>query len=64
MGIQIPPLKHRAKHSVTITFTGRLSKTNAHALKKALNRVVDRYRDKCGGGISPAKPASKRQTSS
>ena len=63
MGIQIPALKHRAKHRVTITFTGRLSKTNANALKKALNRVVDRYRDKCGG-ISPAKPGSKRHTSS
>jgi hypothetical protein len=64
MGIQIPQIKKTgAKKRVVITFTGRLSEDNAKALKKELDRVLDRYRDKCGG-ITPAKRRSKGQMSS
>jgi hypothetical protein len=63
MGVQIPEIKGRAKHRVVITLTGKLSKAYANALKKDLDRVLDRYRDKCGG-ITPLKRGSKGQKSS
>jgi hypothetical protein len=63
MGVQVPPLKTRAKHRIVITLTGRLSESYAKALKKDLDRILDRYRDKCGG-ITPLKRGSKGQKSS
>lgn len=64
MGVQIPPLKTRAKHRIVITLTGRLSEAYAKALKTELDRVLDRYRGKCGGITPPAKRRSKGQKSS
>ena len=60
MGVQVPPLKLRAKHKVVIQLTGRLTRADAKALKKDLDRVLDKYRDKCGG-VTPPPP--KRRTS-
>jgi hypothetical protein len=45
----------RAKHKIVIQLTGRLSKPNARALKKDLDRVLNRYRDKVGG-MTPSRP--------
>jgi hypothetical protein len=46
MGGQVPPHKTRAEHRIIIQLAGPLSKVNARALKKELDRALDKYRSK------------------
>jgi hypothetical protein len=51
MGVDVPKrgLKQRQIHRVHIELVGPLSKTAAKALKRDLDRVLDRYRKRLGG---------------
>jgi hypothetical protein len=46
MGVNVPPLKPKKYHRVVIGLTGPLSPGAAKALKRDLDRVLDRHRKK------------------
>jgi hypothetical protein len=58
MGVQVPPLTKGKKHRIVIQLTGQLSPAYAKGLKKELDRVLDKYRDKCGK-LTPPPPKRK-----
>jgi len=60
MGVDVPPrgLKQRQSHKVHIELIGPLTKTAAKALKRDLDRVLDRYRKRLGG----LKPAPRKSS--
>jgi len=58
MGVQVPPLTKGKKHRIVIQLTGRLTPAYAKGLKADLDRVLDKYRGKCGK-LTPPPPKRK-----
>ena len=62
MGVDVPPegLKPKKKHRIVIELKGPLSEKDGKALKRDLDRVLERHRKKLGG-LKPPPPKKRRR---
>ena len=61
MGVNVPPLKPQGYHRIVIGLTGPLSPADAKNLKRDLDRVLDRYRQRVAR-LTPAPRKKARQS--